>query len=53
MGETEKFIRCKRCNRPLKTIEAQVRGYGAYCYKQHLKENIKKQPNLFENVRSR
>lgn len=53
MENTEKYIRCKRCNRPLKTLEAQERGYGAFCYKQHLKENGKHQPNLFEDSRGK
>ena len=33
MVEKIKHTRCLRCNRILKTIEAQERGYGDYCWK--------------------
>lgn len=39
-------IRCKRCNRPLKTSEARLRGYGDVCWKIHLVDQLK-QNSLF------
>lgn len=47
MKDDIRFIKCKRCNRPLKTEEAQKRGYGATCYKRYLEENKIPQRDLF------
>lgn len=47
MKKDTKYIRCKRCNRPLKTEEAQLRGYGTICYKRYLEENKLVQKDLF------
>ena len=54
MKEPKKFIRCKRCNRILKTEEAQIRGYGKYCYLKYLEQisaEKKHQINIF-NVKN-
>lgn len=32
------YERCKKCNRPLKQDRAKIRGYGDYCWKQHVAE---------------
>lgn len=32
------YIRCKRCNRLLKSEEARQRGYGEHCWQIHLKD---------------
>ena len=37
MGELL-YKRCLRCNRKLRSTKAQQRGYGEYCWKEHLKE---------------
>lgn len=42
MGKEEKYIRCKRCNKILKTSEAQNRGYGEHCWYIHLQEQKNK-----------
>jgi len=38
MGEEPKYIRCKRCNRVLKSENAQYRGYGEHCWKIYTQE---------------
>lgn len=50
--ESEKFIRCKRCNRILKSNDAQARGYGIHCYKKFISETKKEQPTLFNTKSS-
>lgn len=47
MKDDIRFIKCKRCNRPLKSEEAQLRGYGPTCYKKYLEENKVIQKDLF------
>lgn len=47
MKDDIRFIKCKRCNRPLKSEEAQLRGYGPTCYKKYLEENKVAQKDLF------
>lgn len=46
MSDT-RYIKCKRCNRPLKTEEAQILGYGPICYKKQ-QEYKKPKKGLFE-----
>lgn len=46
----QKFTRCKRCHRKLKTEEAQKRGYGAHCFQQYLAENRKKNKTLLDMI---
>lgn len=41
MGEVL-YSRCKRCNRPLKSVEARQRGYGNLCWQKHQNERTKK-----------
>lgn len=36
------YKRCLRCNRKLTNLEAQQRGYGEHCWKEHLKEKQEK-----------
>jgi len=48
MNKTDKYIRCKRCHRILRTPEAQARGYGKCCYNYFLAECKKEQYNLFD-----
>lgn len=50
--EEQKFLRCKRCNRKLKTELAQKRGYGDYCWKIHKQEEVKSARTLFDLVPS-
>ena len=40
------YLRCKRCNRLLKTESAQIRGYGASCWKKVDSETNKKNRDL-------
>lgn len=47
MGNTDKFLRCKRCNRVLKKGETQVKGYGPVCYQKYLIENKPLTKSLF------
>lgn len=47
MENNTKFIKCKRCNKPLKSVEAQIRGYGPVCYKKYLEEIKAPQKDLF------
>lgn len=47
----EKFTKCKRCNRKLKSLEAQTRGYGKYCFQIHLEELNRKQKNLIDSAK--
>ena len=35
-----RYIKCKRCNRALKTENAQLLGYGPTCYKLVQKEKL-------------
>ncbi len=49
MKKDTRYIRCKRCNRPLKTEEAQIRGYGTTCYKKYL-EQVEKHPKDLFNM---
>ena len=35
-----RYIKCKRCNRALKTKNAQLLGYGPTCYKLVQKEKL-------------
>lgn len=46
MGIGQRYLRCKRCHRKLKTEEAQKRGYGHYCFQQHLAEVNSKKVDL-------
>lgn len=48
MSDNLRFVRCKRCNRPLKTNEAQLCGYGPKCYKIIIQEQKSKPHNIFE-----
>ena len=36
------YNRCLRCNRKLKSLKAQQRGYGEDCWKEHVKEKQEK-----------
>ena len=47
MLKKEKFTRCLRCNRILKTLYAQQRGYGDVCWKQH-KKDVEVEGGLFK-----
>ena len=47
MNKNNSCIRCKRCNRVLKDPIAQSRGYGTFCWKIHL-ENEVRQNKLFK-----
>ena len=47
MGE-KLYGRCKRCNRPLKTQEAQQRGYGPHCWLMHKQTKELNKPFLFK-----
>lgn len=38
MNSEKLYYRCLRCNRKLKTAQAQILGYGPCCYKKHIKE---------------
>lgn len=49
MGNTDKFLRCKRCNRILKKGEAQVKGYGPVCYQKYLAESRPNTKSLFKS----
>lgn len=42
MSDNENVIRCKRCNKVLKSAEAQQRGYGTWCWRQYLAEQQSK-----------
>lgn len=44
----QRYLRCKRCHRKLKTEEAQKRGYGHYCFQLHLEESKKKSKTLLD-----
>lgn len=44
----QRFLRCKRCHRKLKTEEAQKRGYGHYCFQLHLAEMKNKSKTLLD-----
>lgn len=44
----EKYLRCKRCNRKLKTEEAQKRGYGQHCFQLHLLDLKKNKKDLID-----
>ena len=46
MSDT-KDVRCRRCNRLLKTEVAQQRGYGPLCFRKIKKENMLHQKDLF------
>lgn len=50
--EEQKFLKCKRCNRKLKTELAQKRGYGDYCWKIHQQEVKNSSRTLFDLVDS-
>jgi len=39
MSDEQKYIRCKRCNRFLRSDKARARGYGDHCWKEYKKEN--------------
>ena len=39
MDNNIRYRRCLRCNRVLKTEQAQKRGYGSSCWKKHLEQN--------------
>lgn len=48
MNNTEKlYSKCLRCNRPLKTEQAQRRGYGPFCWHLRNKE-LDKRNRLFD-----
>lgn len=46
--EDKLYGRCKRCNRPLKSKEAQQRGYGPHCWVLHKRSKELEQPVLFK-----
>jgi hypothetical protein len=46
--EEKLYGRCKRCNRPLKTQEAQQRGYGPHCWLMHKQTKELNKPFLFK-----
>ncbi|WP_304393262.1 DUF6011 domain-containing protein [uncultured Clostridium sp.] len=48
MKLNQKYQKCKRCHRKLKTEEAQRRGYGQHCFQQHLLELKKNSKNLID-----
>lgn len=50
MEDQIRYIKCKRCNKPLKTLEARQRGYGDFCWKQHNIEVAKKQRTLIDTI---
>ncbi len=43
------YIRCKRCNRLLKSQTAQQLGYGKKCYELHNEQTKIKHKSLFEH----
>lgn len=48
-----KYIRCRRCNRLLRTPEAKMRGYGAYCWlmsREHSTTKKYRQNSLFNII---
>jgi len=47
MDQDKELVRCKRCNRVLKTTEALSRGYGEHCWKLHIAEVVEKD-SLFQ-----
>lgn len=47
---TKKYLRCKRCNRILKSEEAKERGYGKICWEKHLKESQQNLSNTLFDV---
>jgi hypothetical protein len=47
MSDDIRYIRCKRCNRPLKTESAQKLGYGPCCQRKLQVENYQKQVDIF------
>lgn len=48
MKLNQKYLRCKRCHRRLKTEEAQKKGYGYHCFQLYLDERKKKSKNLID-----
>lgn len=44
----QKYERCLRCHRKLKTVDAQKRGYGQHCFQLHLAELKRKSKTLLE-----
>ncbi len=48
MKLNQKYLRCKRCHRRLKTEESQKRGYGYHCFQLYLEERKKKSKNLID-----
>lgn len=48
MKLNQRYSKCKRCNRKLKTEEAQKRGYGQHCFQLHLTEVKKRSKNLID-----
>lgn len=44
----KRYLRCKRCHRKLKTVEAQIRGYGHHCFQLQLADARRKQKNLID-----
>ena len=47
MEKEVKYIRCKRCNRPLKTEQTKALGYGPICYKKFQEDLSFKKVDLF------
>lgn len=47
--ENSNYIRCKRCNRLLKSQTAQQLGYGKKCYELKNKQSKTKHMSLFEH----
>lgn len=41
------YTKCLRCNKPLKSVEAQKRGYGPTCW-HNIKQEHEKHNGLFE-----
>lgn len=48
--ESPKYERCLKCNRPLKSELAKIRGYGAHCWKIHNIEITKKKVAIYEII---
>lgn len=44
----KRYQRCRRCNRKLKTEEAQKRGYGPHCFQLQRQEARKRNKDLID-----
>lgn len=50
MNEKIIHVRCKKCNRILKTQRAKERGFGDYCWKQYVEQYKSTKESLLDKI---